>query len=217
MNRNGPYPPTPAPQYPAREQPSFNQQGNPFGMGPNMRHPISNPVGAIPAQAQPRGVEAWSQRQGQQFLSDGTNQVWTYNTALFDLRPGLNTALGFASPAVPINHEGAYGLNIYLSMLIGTVAGLVPIASRGGLRAEYWEVGNNVNADNLDLMTLTQTIEITDLVLAGGTSTTFPFGASPLSFTPCVLGLRYWQLFLRLTVEGVTAITEPYFINVCLH
>lgn len=211
------YPPTPNPQYPNRDQPSYGQQGNPFGPGPNMRHPGTNPVGAIPAQPQSRGVEAWSQRQGQQFASDGINQVWTYNTALFDLRPGLNTALGFASPAVPINHEGALGLNIYLNMIIGTVTGVVPIASRGGLRAEYWEVGNNVNGDNLELMTLTQIIEISDTVLAGGTATVAPFGASPISFTPCVLGLRYWQVFLRLTIDGVAAITEPYFINVCLH
>lgn len=214
---NPPYPPTPSPQFPPRAQPSYNQQGNPFGPGPNMAHPGTNPVGAIPAQAQPRGVEAWSQRQGQQFASDGTNQVWVWNSALFDLRPGLNTAQGFGSAAVPINHEGAFGLNIYLNILIGTTAGVTPIASAAGLRAHYWEVGNNVNSDNLELTTLTQEIEISDTVLAGGTSTTYPFGASPVSFTPCNLGLRYWQVFFRLTIEGVAPITEPYFINACIH
>jgi hypothetical protein len=214
---SNPYPPTPMPQYPNRDQPRYNEPGNPFSSGPNMQHPGTNPVGRLPAPAQPRGAEFWSGRQSQQFASDGTNQVWTWQSALFDLRPGINTAMGWASAAVPINHEGALGLNIYLNILIGTVTGVRPIASTPGLRAEYWEVGNNVNADNTQLMTLTQVIEISDQVLAGGTSTTFPFGASPVSFTPCVIGLCYWQVFLRLTIEGVGAVTEPYFINARLH
>jgi hypothetical protein len=32
-----------------------------------------------------------------------------------------------------------------------------------------------------------------------------------------VIGLCYWQVFLRLTIEGVGAVTEPYFINARLH
>ena len=87
------------------------------------------------------------------------------------------------------------------------------MAIQANLLVEYWEVGNNINADNTQLMTLTQDIEITDLVLAGGTALVAPIGASPLGFTPCVLGLRFWQVFMRFTIlNGAGIAVEPYFI-----
>lgn len=201
---------------PYRQQPQFNQPGNALRSSPNMMHPNNNPGGMLPAPVHARGVEAWSDFRHQQFLSDGTNQVWLWQSVLFDLRPGMSDAYGFIPAAQPINHEGALGLNIYLGLIFGT-RGTSPLAIQTNLQVEYWEDGHNTSAESLGLTRLTQDIDITDTILAGGTRTTAPVGASPIAFTPCMLGLRFWQVSVRVTIEGVVAITEPYYLSACIH
>lgn len=202
---------------PGRNQPSYNQQGNPLGPGPNMRHPSTNPGGLLPGPMTPRTPEAWSDFQYADFRSDGTNQVWRWESPVFDLRPGVSAAYGQIPAAVPINNEGALGKAIYLSMILGEATGTLPPAAVLGLRVQYFEDGNVLRADNGSLIRLTQSVDITETVLAGGTSIVAPFGGSPVSFQPCMVGLRFWKLSVVWTIEGVVPITRPYFIEGALH
>ncbi len=209
--------PAPPAWYPGRHQPQYNQPGNPIAGGqPSMAPGLAYPGGVIPAPAHARGVEAWSDRKGQSFRSDGTNQVWVFETPVFDLRPGVSDAYGNIAAATPINHEGAYGLNIYLCLLVST-DGALPPARVTDIRAEYWEDGNNLNGSDATLRRLTQDIDVTEQLIAGGTTIVAPVGASPIILTPCVYGLRFWKVSLRLTIPGVAAITEPFWIQGMLH
>ena len=188
-----------------------------LGPGPDLTHPPWNPGGLLPGVAVTRGVEAWSNLSFQAFVSDGTNQVWTWESPVFDLRPGMSAAYGHIPAAVPINHEAALGQSVYLVLIVGENTGTFAPADTVGIQADYWEDGNALQAANPELLRLTQVIPCTETLLAGGTSAVFPFGASPISFTPVVPCLRFWKLSFRLTIAGVAAITPPYFIQASLH
>lgn len=184
----------------------------------SMEPPASRPGGILPAVLVARGMDAWFCNTKQAFRSDGTNQVWTLACPVFDLRPGLQDATGKMQAVVPINHEAALGLNVYLTWLIGSRAGQHPPALTIGLTAHYWEDGNNV--DPATLYRLTQEIEITDTVLAGGTTIAAPStpgGASLLQISPCQVGLRFWRPCIRLTIAGTTPITSDFFIQTGVH
>lgn len=202
---------------PGRGQPVFNQQGNPLYSQPNLRHPQTNPGGLIPGPALPRGPEAWSDHQGQRFQSDGANQVWLWESPVFDCRPALSASYGIIGAAVPINNEGALGRSIYLTVIVGEASGTTAPATTPGIICEYFEDGSCVQAENAQLQRLTQDIDITETLLAGGISAVQPFGASPMSFVPVVVGLRFWKLSVRITIPGVAAITLPYFLEASLH
>ena len=202
---------------PGRLQPQYTQQGNPLGPGPDMRHPATNPSGLLPAPTIPRSPEAWSDSQGCRFVSTGTDQVWLWESPVFDLRPGVSAAYGQIPSAVPINHEAALGQGIYMVVLIGESSGTTPPASTNGIRVEYFENGNGCQAGSPQLMRLTQDIDITEVVLAGGVRNAVPFVASPVSFTPCVVALRFWQVSIRVIIPGVAPITLPYFLQASLH
>lgn len=205
---------------PGRLPPVNHQPGNPLYSGPDMQHPPSNRSGMLPATPQiPRGAEAWgSGFVSQSFASDGVNQVWEWQSPLFDLRPGVSAAYGMTPAATPINHEGALGQAVYLVLIVGEATGSSPPALVPGIRAEYWEDGNNLASGEQDVMRLTQDINCTAQLLSGGVRrTTRPFGASPLSFTPCVPALRFWRLGFRLTIEGVAPITDAFFLQANLH
>lgn len=160
---------------------------------------------------------AWQRLDEQLFASDGTNQVWTWESPTFDLRPGLAESYGIIPSATPINHEAALGQSVYLVLIVGTVTGVVPIAGVAGVSAAYWEEGNNLASNDNTLMQLTQIVDCTETLLSGGISTTTPFGASAFQFTPCVTSIRFWKLVFQLTIAGVAPITEPYFIQALLH
>lgn len=212
---------------PGREQPAFNQPGNPLRSSPNLNHPSSNNSGLLPGMPSvPLPVMAWTDFQTQHFVSDGTNQVWRWESPVFDLRPGMSIAYGNIPAAVPINHEGALGQAIYLILEVGDSSGVTPPSTRTGITAAYWEDGNvvSMNQNNALLSRYTKIINVSDQLYAGGdistTSTPFvgpPFGASIFQFPPCVSSLRFWKLTFQLTIEGTTAITDPYFIRACLH
>ena len=108
-------------------------------------------------------------------------------------------------------------MSFYLTLIVGEASGVTPPALTAGMTAEYWEEGNNLRAEDAQLMTLTQINDVTETLLAGGVSLVAPFGASPFSFTPCMIGLRFWKLHFRLTIAGVAAIARPYLIQACLH
>lgn len=208
------HPPLP-PFQQQRFQPQNDQPGNPFQAGPNMRHPPNNPGGLLPGPTLPMGALAWSARDSQNFRSDGTNQVWTWQSALFDLRPGLSEAYGIIPAAVPINHEAALGQSVQLSVLVGSADGQTPPANIIGMTCLYAELGNNTTADQT--WSLTRFTSITDLLQSGGTSLVEPFGASLLSFTPLSSGLRFWQVSVRLTIPGVAVPTQSLLIQAMIH
>ena len=80
----------------------YNQPGNPLYPGPDLQHPQTNQSGLLPGTPQvPRGAEAWCDVRGHSFASDGTNQVWTWESPVFDLRPGVSAAYGQIPAAVP--------------------------------------------------------------------------------------------------------------------
>jgi len=204
---------------PGRSQPGMNQPGNALQSQPDLRHPASNPSGLIPGMPQvPRAVEAWGDIQYNQFRIDatGANQVWRYQTPVFDLRPGLSTSYGIIPDAVPINHEGAYGMSVYLVLVVGEDTGTRPPAATT-FEALYWEYGNPLQARNGRLVTLTQQQDVTEQLLGGGISLVAPFGASAFSFTSCTPGLRFWQLNFQLTSFGPAPVTLPYYVQACLH
>lgn len=210
------YKPTP-PWTPQRLDSPQNQPGNPLAPGPNLAQPPWNPGGVLPGPAVTRGLDAWAQEYSRDFLSDGTNMVWTWESPVFDLRPGLATSYGQYPHAVPINHEAALGQSVYLVLIVSERTGTAPPAAAVGLHADYFEDGNGIRANNGQLLRLTQTIPVDDTLLAGGISLVAPFGASAFSFTPCVNALRFWKLTFRLTFEGLGAITLPYTIQASLH
>lgn len=199
-----------------RAQPAQVQEGNPLGPGPVIQHPGWNPSGMLPGSAIARGPEAWSGQAGHDFRSDGTNQVWRWSSPVFDLRPGVSASYGQIPAAVPINHEAALGQSIYLVVMLMDVNGVVPPATND-FRLFYTEDGSGVQGAEGGIFRLTQTIEVTDQLLAGGTSTAAPFGASPISLTPCVTALRFWRVNLTMQIAGVAAITIPYQLQASLH
>lgn len=215
------------PTPPGRGQPRWNNAGNPLYSEPSLEHPAWNPRGTEPADPQiPMGVLAWTDFQGQAFKSDGTNQVWRYETPVFDLRPGMSRGYGYMPAAIAINHEGALGQGVYLILEVGDTSGVTPPSTRTAMTAAYWEDGNtvNMNQNNSLLSRYTKIINVSDQLYAGGdistTSTPFvgpPFGASIFQFPPCVSSLRFWKLTFQLTIEGTTAVTNPFFIRACLH
>lgn len=203
---------------PGRRPLVHNQPGNPLYGQPSLEHPAWNPSGLLPGTpTTPRGVEAWCDNQGQRFASDGTNQVWTWESPVFDLRPALSAAYGIIPSAVPINHEAAIGQSVYLVLIVGESSGVSPPAASVGISADYWEDGNGCQADNGQLFRLSQVVPCTTNLLAGGVSIVAPFGASAISITPCVTSLRFWKVSFRLTFAGVAAVARPYFIQASLH
>lgn len=210
---------------PGREQPVLNNEVNPLYGGASLRHPSWSPGGHQPVNPQvPFGVMAWTAHTTQRFKSNGTDQVWLWESPVFDLRPGMSIAYGTFPAAVQINHEGALGQAIYLNLAVGESSGTVPPSTKAGMKAYYWSDGNvvMVNANNTAIQNMTQVIEVTDQLQAGGTNTVItnpsgPFGASVFSFSPPAAALRFWKLTFKLVVDGVTPITEPYFIQACLH
>lgn len=210
---------------PGRYVTASNTLVNPLENNFDLTHPGDNPSGLMPGMPPiPLGALAWSDFQGQAFRSNGTDQVWTWNSPVFDLRPGMSNGYGAIPAAIPINHEGAYGQGIYLNLVVGESSGTVPIATRANTKAFYWSDGNVVTVtDPTSLYNLTQVIEVTDQLQAGGINTTSttpagpPFGASVFSLSPPVAGLRFWQVHFRLEVEGNAAVTLPYFIQACIH
>lgn len=206
------------PYVPGRQPPVHGQQGNWIAdPPPSMKAPPWNPNGLLPGPVVQRGAEAWSTRDAQNFSSDGTTFTWLWQTPVFALRPGVDAAYGNIPSAVPINHEAALGLSIYLTVMLGTATGVRAPAAYPvpGMRVSYWEDGNN--GSSAEMFRLTQEIEITDLVLSGGTRTTTPFGASLLGFTPCQPGLRYWQLSVQVERLVAGAQDTDWFIQGSLH
>lgn len=202
---------------PQRIPPGNHHPGNPLYSQAQLQHPLQNVGGLLPGPANTTAPLAWSKLDFANFASDGTNQVWTFDTPIFDLRPGVSQAYGQIPAATPINHEGALGQAVYLVAIVGESSGTTPPASTTGIICEYFEDGSGVQAQNGLMNRLTQDIDITETLLAGGISTVVPFGASPLSFTPCVSALRFWRLTIRLTIGGVAPITLPYYIQASLH
>jgi len=205
---------------PGRDQPILNQPGNPFAPNgqPSLRHPASNPSGLLPGTpVVPRGPECFTDVRFQNFVSNGIDQVWLWESPVFDLRPGVSVGYGNMTPSVPINHEAALGQSIYLTLILGEASGTAPPASMNGVTAVYWEDGNAITGDNTQLMRLTQNQDVTELLLAGGTSLAAPFGASPFSITPCAISLHFWKVSFQVTIAGIAPITLPYFIQAALH
>lgn len=207
----------PPPWYPHRLQPNWTQQGNPVTNPPDMQHPPWNPGGLLPGPAVVSGPSSWSKRDVLTFVSDGTNQVATWETPVFDLRPGVTNADTQMQAAYPINHEAALGQSVYLVVVVTNPAGTIALASRVGT-FEYWEDGHPLTADNAQLIRLTQDIVITDTVQAGGTRTaTPPFGGSGLNFTPSLVSLRFWKIGIRFTIDGLVPVAEPYTVLAMCH
>lgn len=209
---------------PGRYQHAPDNLINPLFSGNPLQHPGDNPSGLYPGMPPvPFGALAWTDYQTQRFRSNGTNQVWTWESPVFDLRPGMSVGYGQIPAAIAINHEGAYGQGVYLNLVVGESVGGVPPATRSNMTAFYWSDGNTITVtDQASLQNLTQVIEVTDQLQAGGTNTAVtnpngPFGASVFSFSPPVSGLRFWKLTFQLIVDGVGAVTEPYFIQASVH
>jgi len=167
-------------------------------------------------------MEAWTGQQGQQFKADGLgNQVWQWWTPLFNLRPGLDAAMGVASPATPINHEGALGLNIYLNAMFASKAGaMTPPALISDITVTVSEYGNP--SDAYDPRQLTPERDVTDDFLAGGTNTGTPGvppypGASLICVTPCQPSLRYWAVRFTLSIVSAIAINNDMYVQATLH
>lgn len=172
---------------------------------PDMAHPPYNPGGMYPGEASKRGVEVYGEPVGQNWQFDAVDSVWrwTVSTPVLNMRPGLMTALGNAGTvtAYPVNHDAALGLNCYLNVLFGCEsANNVAPAAWPLISCDYWEDGHSTSADQL--YRLTQVINVTDTLIAGGTLSVSPFGGSNLNFTPPA-GLRFWRLNVRLSVPGV--------------
>lgn len=195
---------------PQRLQGGPGDPGNPLvGPGPDMAPPPWNPGGMLPTVPFTRTMEAWSDISSARWVNNAdTTWDWTWNTCLFDLRPGLKESDSTPTPSQPINHEAALGLSVYLSVMIYCTAGVPPPASVPSLRGYTWEEGCVLGTsgstlggqDRIYRFTPEDGNEITDIILAGGTSTSPPYGASSLNFTPSFPGLRFWRLRLRLTV-----------------
>lgn len=198
-------------------QPTPNQPGNPFGPPPNMSRPAYNPGGLLPGITTQRGLERCSGVQGQQFrLVDDLRQEWFWQSQVMDLRPSASQAAGIAPNAVPVNHEGALGLGVYLSCLIcsrGLFETPTPPATIPNMTVTAWESGNNTGSDVVYQLTPEQ--DITEQVQSGGTNTLpgMPFGASPLSFTPSNAGWWFWQVNIRFTIPTVDPITLDLLIQ----
>lgn len=185
--------------------------GDPPGTpSPGMAHPPYNPGGIYPGESSKRGSEAYGEPRGQNWQFDAGTSLWQWviSTPVLNLRPGLMTALGNAGTvaAFPVNHDAALGLNCYLNVLLGCEkTGLIAPAGWPLIQCEYWEDGHTTSADQL--YRLTQIIDITDTLIAGGTLTASPFGGSNLNFTPPA-GLRFWRLNVRLSIPGIAG-TQP--------
>lgn len=190
------------PYVPGHSSASGLQPGNPLYPGPSMQPPPWNPGGLLPAVVTARGLERWNDKQMSAFALTGGNQIWTYRTTVFDLRPGATQADGAGVRAFPINHEAALGAGIYLTMLIG---GTTPPAAIPNMTVTYVENGNNV-AQNM--RRLTQDVDCTDLVQGGGTTLSPPIGASCLNFTPSQPGLRFWQCEVTFTILGAGPVSS---------
>ena len=190
-----------------------NNPGNPFGPPPNLTNQTgTNPGGMLPASVVGRGLERWTGVQGQQFKDvAGANQVWLWQSPLLDLRPGAAQATGSPVDAVPVNHEAALGLGVYLNVLILSRNGANPPATIPGMIVTTWETGNNLTS--AERFTLSPEQDITEQVQSGGTSTAKPYGASPLSFTPSCTGWHFWQVNIRFTIPGGSPISYDLLIQ----
>ena len=205
----------PTPWYPHRQPYTPADPGNPLvGPGPDLSPPGWNPGGTLPTQAFPRTVEAWSDVAVAKWVNNAdTTWDWTWTSVLLDLRPGLKESDQTPTPSVPLNHEAALGQSVYLSTMIFCTAGAPAPASVPNLRAYSWEEGcvlgtsgsNLGGQDRIYRFTPEDGNEITDIILGGGTSTSPPFGASCLTFTPSFPGLRFWRMRLRLSVPFTDA------------
>lgn len=190
-----------------------NNPGNPFGPGPNLVNMTGvNPGGMLPGVVVGRGLERWTGAQGQQFRNVlDANQVWLWQSPLLDLRPGAGQAEGSPQNAVPVNHEPALGLGIYLSVMVASRNGANPPATIPNMTVTAWEQGNNLSSGQVFMLSPPQ--DITEQVQSGGTSSVQPYGASALSFTPSVTGWRFWQQCVAFSIPGATPITYDLFVS----
>lgn len=198
------------PYVPGRQPPHFDvRAGNPLYPQPSMSPPPWNPGGLNPAVATARGVDLWTDHVTVDFQSNGTDYVWTYLTPVFDLRPGATLANAASANAVPINHEAALGQSVYLMLQLFSASGTLAPAALPTMRAAYWEDGNILSS--MPMRRLTQVIDVTDLLNAGGTTTeviingnvTTPGPCSVFQFTPVAPGLHFWRLGFQLTIPGL--------------
>jgi hypothetical protein len=190
-----------------------NNPGNPFWPGPNLVNQTGvNPGGMLPGQVVGRGLERWTGVQGQQFKNVADeNQVWLWQSPLLDLRPGAAQATGSPVDAVPVNHEAALGLGVYLNVLIASRNGANAPAAIPFMTVTAWEQGNNLSS--ADTYMLSQKQDITEQVQSGGTNGFKPYGASPLSFTPSCTGWHFWQVCIEFTIPGAVPIGYDLFIQ----
>lgn len=203
----------PPPYVPGRAPPTYDSRGNALTSSPNMAPPPWNPGGLNPSVAVQRGVESWTQRVSQSFVTVGGNQIWTYETPIFSCRPAVPAASGITSAGIPLNHEAALGQSYYLLVLVGSQGG-VPPASLVGLRMYYTQYGNNITSD--ELYQLSQEQDCTDTMLAGGETTTGRLGASLIAINPVQPSLLFWQVGIRFTMVGLTN-TGPLFLQLSVH
>lgn len=190
-----------------------NNPGNPFGPGPNLQNRTGvNPGGMLPGVVVGRGLERWTGVQGQQFKNVlDLNQVWHWESPLLDLRPGAAQAEGAPQNAVPVNHEAALGLGVYLGVLIFSRGGTQPPSRIPYMTGVWWEQGNNLTSG--EVYQLNQAQDCTEQIQSGGDSLVRPFGASVLSFTPSVTGWRFWQIVIELTIPGANPVNYDLLIQ----
>lgn len=193
------------PWYPHRVDVRYTQPGNP-ALGPDgdLSFPGWNPGGLNPGAMYPLGMSKWEADQSQLFQSDGTNQVWTWQTPVFDLRPEWKTNDSQLTSGFPVNHAGLMGLNVYINFLLTNAGGVAP-ALLNSLTATYVEHVSLINTEQMFQMH--PDVDISDTIRAGGTSITPPYGGSLFQIYAPV-GVRFWRVSITLTIEGVAAVTE---------
>lgn len=163
----------------------------------------SNPHNEFGAPAYaPGGQLPWGQVE-RAVWTPGAMGTWTYRTPIFDLRPEYNIrADTVVSSAVPVNHQGMYGLGNVLQVIIGGQP-----ANQPGLTVEWWELGDTVGGGNpatalnqLPLLMLARPSDMTTEMLAGGITVAGEGdGGTLFQFTPP--GCRFWQVVLRFSAD----------------
>ncbi len=172
----------------------------------------------MPGKRPDHGQARWESRGTAQWAEAETGGwIWRWHSEILDLRPEFRETDGSGASlgAVPVNRSGMMGAGATMRILLWT-HDAVDLVEIGGLAATYFEAANDqppahqtnqavAGLQDASMFAVSQPTDITDMVREGGRTRNVDGlayrGASLLYFTPPGEGIRFWQVWIELTVN----------------
>lgn len=181
----------------------------------------------MPGKRPDHGQARWESRgQAKWSLQEGTTGfLWRWNSDVLDLRPEYrDTESGSnALASTPVNRSGAYGAGTAMRLIIWSHSG-TNFCDIAGMSANYWEAVNDQPPAHMTnqavpgvlestMFRVSRPTDVSDLLLEGGQTANVGGqafrGATMLNWSPPGEGIRFWQVWLEITINKDTIDFNP--------